>query len=205
MSRDNERHLWQEYIDSGGQDHKIVRRMFLDYSRYFEANLLINWFKDNNIPLDFTVLDYGCGVGDYGISFLRHDAKQVVFFDYPRAVKFVKYRLSNEGFDVPQAIIADADEWKIDDFQKFDMIIFGEVLEHLDNPAAVIAECNRAAVKYIMTSSYPYRTDDPDDPYWNNHDHDDDARIQQPECRKILEDNYNYVKFDGELRLWTRR
>lgn len=190
--------IWQSYVEQGGEPHSIVRHMFTNYNRYHEANLIGRWFVENKIKLDFPILDYGCGVGDYGIQLIRNGATDVSFYDFPRATNFVNYRLEEEGL---KGNIIDADHKKVllEDYQ---LIIFGEVLEHIDNPYQVLIEASQA--KYIFTSSYPYRSDDPDDPYWSNHDHGDKARILMPKCRELLENNYTYEKFDGELRLWIR-
>lgn len=205
MVGENREEIWHDYLEDGGIDHKVVKHMWLDYSRYHEAKLIEAELYKQDIPLgDIKALDYGCGVGDYGLHLLRAGIMQVDFFDFPRALKLVDYRLQRErGLrHIGDAELIDPDEGQKPKFKDYDLVIFGEVLEHLDNPYQILKECLAVKVKYIFTSSYPYRTDDPDDPYWNNHDHDDRARLMMPECRLLLEENYNYTKFDGELRLW---
>lgn len=199
MSEDRQK-IWDDYIAEGGQNHKTVRHMFVDYSRYHEAQLIAQYFIDNNIKLNFPILDYGCGVGDYGIYLLRQGAADVDFYDYPRSSKLVDYRLETENLGNGTAINADTEAIDLDDY---DFIIFGEVLEHLSNPYQILKQASTA--QYIFTSSYPYRSDDINDPYWDNHDHDIKAFKQMPKCRMLLEDNYTYIKFDGELRLWVRK
>lgn len=190
--------IWDEYVKSGGQNHSIVRHMFTHYNRYHEAELIAKWFVENNIKMDFSVLDYGCGVGDYGIYLLRQGVNDVSFYDYPRSTKFVDYRLKREKL---KGTTINADTTKLN-LANYDLVIFGEVLEHLDDPYLTLIETD---AKYIFTSSYPYRSDDPEDPYWSNHDHGDKARLLMPKCREYLESNYNYEKFEGELRLWARK
>jgi hypothetical protein len=51
------------------------------------------------------------------------------------------------------------------DSTKINIAIFGEVLEHLDNPLEVITNFVNNKTKYIFTSSYPFRNDDPNDDY----------------------------------------
>lgn len=193
--------IWIDYIKQGGLDHRIVRHMFVNYNRYAEVKYIVNWFYEKKIPIDFPVLDYGCGVADYGIYLLRQGVKNVDMYDFPRATEFVDYRLKLEGLG-GKAINADTTKLNL---KKYDMIIFGEVLEHIEEPFNLLLEVVNNQTKYIFTSSYPYRSDDPDDPYWSNDDHDDAARLEMPECRKILEKFYDYTKFEGELRLWVRK
>lgn len=199
--------IWDNYVADGGQPHKTVRHMFVDYSRYYEADLVRNAMSQEGEDLTkLKVLDYGCGAGDYGMEFARRGAK-VDFYDYPRATQFVAYRLGLEHLDNGTPVSADHTPFKKfhETLGNYDLIIFGEVLEHLHNPLAILKACNLLKVKYIFTSSYPYRSSDPDDPYWHNHDHDDAARLLQPECREVLENNYTYQKYSGELRLWIRK
>lgn len=204
---ENRQQIWDNYLADGGEYNKTVRHMFVDYSRYYEADLVRNTLSQEGVDLKkLKVLDYGCGVGDYGIELVRRGVK-VDFYDFPRSTQFVTYRLGLEGLTTGRAISADHKPFKTfhETLGRYDLIIFGEVLEHLHNPLAILKICNHLKVKYIFTSSYPYRSSDPDDPYWHNHDHDDAARVMQPECQKVLEDNYEYRKFSGELRLWTRK
>lgn len=195
--------IWDDYVKAGGEPHRIVRHMFVDYSRYYEAKLIRKWFFEAGVALkDITVLDYGCGVGDYGILLLREGAKEVMFYDFPRSTNFVNYRLQNEKLKNGFAISGDDITLVA---YPYDLIIFGEVLEHLLNPYELLADVVENNVKYIFTSSYPYRSDDANDPYWDNPDHSKSAFDQMPLCRALLENNYDYIKFDGELRLWHKK
>jgi 2-polyprenyl-3-methyl-5-hydroxy-6-metoxy-1,4-benzoquinol methylase len=198
---ENKQQIWDEYLSQGGEDHPNVRHMFLDYSRYYEARLIKEWFDGQGGLGGLRILDYGCGVGDYGLYFLRNGATKVDMYDFPRASNLVQFRLDKENLEGGRALNADKARLRLD---LYDVVIFGEVLEHLPDPAALLAKLVKFGTKYIFTSSYPYRSDDPTETYWQNHDHDQNARLQMPECRKILEDNYKYEKFDGELRLWHK-
>lgn len=205
---ENRKQIWADYLAQGGMDHKVVKHMFLAYERYHEASLIRNNLLGELAQL--RILDYGCGVGDYGILLLREGTKQVDFYDFPRALKLVEYRLSlptSWGSDstTQDSLLINPDIGQKPNFLDYDLIIFGEVLEHLENPKHILKNVALANVNYIFTSSYPYRSEDPDDPYWSNHDHGDEARLQIPDCKKILESNYSFVKFDGELRLWRRK
>ncbi len=198
--------IWDDYIKDGGEDNRTVKHMFVDYSRYYESDCILATLYHTGIePKDLHVLDYGCGVGDYGIEFSRRGAN-ASFYDFPRSTRLVAYRLARENL-YGNPISADHVDFK--KFHKnlgeYDLIIFGEVLEHLHNPLAILKLCNFYKVKYLFTSSYPYRSMDASDSYWHNHDHDDAARLMQPDCIKVLEDNYEFTEFTGRLRLWRRK
>lgn len=198
---ENRSKIWDDYIKQGGYFHNIIKHSFTEYNRYHEAELIdMELLKQHQDTSKMKILDFGCGVGDYGIYLLRAGAKLVHFYDYPRAVKFVEYRLKREK--LTSGHIVDADKEPL--LWNYDLVIFGEVLEHLDNPYETLEYCVSNDTKYVFTSSYPYRSEDPDDPYWSNHDHDDKARLQIPDCKRLLENNYNFVKFGGELRLWRK-
>lgn len=200
---EDRKQIWDDYIAQGGMHHRIVKHMFTEYQRYHEAGLIEKALALQHIDLkNLKILDYGCGVGDYGIYLLRAGAKQADFYDFPRSTQLVSYRLETEGLTNWKVIDADKDEHP--NFLDYDLIIFGEVLEHLEDPRMILTMCVGCQVDYVFTSSYPYRSEDPEDPYWSNHDHDDKARLQIPHCKRLLEDNYTYTKFDGELRLWSR-
>lgn len=191
--KEDRQQIWKDYLKQGGQSHSNVKHMFLGYSRYHEAELIYSQFGH----MDFKVLDYGCGTGDYGI-YLAREGADVDFWDFPRATKLVEYRLKREGL---KGKALSADDNPHPDFKDYDLVIFGEVLEHLDNPYEILQQ---ADVPFIFTSSYPYRSDAPDDPYWSNPNHSKKAFYEMPLCRSLLEDRYSYIKFDGELRLWYK-
>jgi 2-polyprenyl-3-methyl-5-hydroxy-6-metoxy-1,4-benzoquinol methylase len=192
--------IWDSYT---GLQHENVQRMFLAYTRYYEAELIANWLRVNEPEFkELAVLDYGCGVGDYGVYLIRQGVKCADFYDFPRAVNFVAHRLEQEK--LTNGTIVDADTSSLH-MGKYDLVIFGEVLEHLDDPLSVIKSATDAAAKYIFTSSYPYRSDDAGESYWQHHDHSDKARLMQPACRALLEALYEENRFTGGLKLWRRK
>lgn len=192
--------IWEAYK---GYPHKIVRRMFVDYSRYFEAKLINESLEGLNVDVSsLIILDFGCGAGDYGMFFARKGVAHVDCWDFPRSSDFVDYRIKREKLKNIEAINADENELS---YGFYDLIIYGEVLEHLSNPIAELANGIDAGASFIYTSSYPYRSDDKDDPYWSNDDHHEEARVMQAPCRELLESNYNDFRLDGEARLWVRK
>lgn len=187
---------------------EYLRRQILEYNRYYEADKLLeavqhDWGKDFS---HFSAVDYGCGVGDYGITFARAGAFPV-FIDFPVECEFVKFRIEQEdkqlGF-LTLPVTEHGEIYKVPE-GACNLVIFGEILEHLDEPAKVLREYANAKTNYIFTSSYPYRSDDPNDSYWKKGGHSSKAREQMPACREILEKEYKKIaNFGGELNLYKR-
>lgn len=195
--------IWNEYK---GAKPIYIAHAWLHYTRYFEANAILNTLKEfGEIINKLRVVDYGCGVGDYGITFIREGAF-VKFFDKREELDFVEYRLELESKNTPDLrLIKEVNEETPFIDGDGDIVIFGEVLEHLSDAFEVLNIYVESKTKYIFTSSYPYRSSDPDDPYWHRRGHNPELCFLQPKCRKILEDNYTFTKYEGEMRLWKRK
>jgi hypothetical protein len=166
-----------------------VMRTMLDYNRYHEAGCIIKYFNENNISFNLNVLDFGCCVGDYGISLARLGAN-VTFYDFDDAIDFPVFRCAKENlkcnsFKVP------TDYNKL--FDNINLAIFGEVLEHIDDPLELLKICYGKQVKYIWTSFYPYVPDNTG--YFNHHGHSNLASIQKIECQEFLKENYVKTAF----------
>lgn len=190
MNEDRQK-IWKEYT---GPKPDTIRHNFCDYDRYFEAGLIANELKQRGVNFEnLLVRDFGCCAGDYGMYFARLGAF-VDFEDIDEdALNFVKYRLKLEGLK-----------------QRFNhrehhLSIYGEVLEHCDDAYQLLEEDVKEDVPYIFTSSYPYRSDDPEDSYWKGRGHSQQARIDQPKCRALLEENYIKINFGGQRNLWIKK
>lgn len=176
-----------------------IKHPFLSYDRYHEANIVSNALYNMRMPQDqLHILDFGCGVGDYGITFSRKGS-YVRYYDLGEYPDFVKYRLELEFLDRFEIYTAPTDLTKL--INGNDLVIFGEVLEHLTNPLEVLGLCLSLRVPYIFTSSYPCRGEDK--VYFSRRGHTLEAFDQQEGCARLLVRNYNPVRFDGEARLWT--
>ena len=69
----------------------IILRTMLRYNRYFECEKIIDFFATHKVDVStLKVLDFGCGVGDYGITMARHGAN-VFFCDFAPLTDFVKF------------------------------------------------------------------------------------------------------------------
>ena len=84
---------------------------------------------DHSKPLK--ILEFGCGVGDY-CAYLKGKGHDVVGYDYsPESIKQCKKRYPKGNFAVK-------DIREFMEFQKWDVIIAFEVIEHLKNPDPVL-------------------------------------------------------------------
>jgi hypothetical protein len=190
--------LWNEYQ---GAKPSYLEWPWLKYTRYIKAEHILQTLRELNEDITkLIVLDYGCGVGDYGFVFGRAGAS-VIFLDLPIYLDFIKYRASKE--QIKADYLGVNEDPTLD---KQDLVIFGEVLEHLNNPLETLKKFINKGIKYIYTSSYPYRSDDPNEAYWKHHkgNHTEAIKMQKP-CRELLEANYEFMRYDGEARLWIKR
>ena len=194
MNEDRQK-LWDEYT---GVKPAYIAWPWLKYTRYGKAEFILHSLQ--KLGEDITkikVLDYGSGVGDYGFVFGRAGA-DVTFFDKQEQLDFSKYRVEKEPIQA-HFLQFPEDNPIID----VDLVIFGEVLEHIENPLQTVTDYFNKKIKYLYTSSYPYRSDNPNDDYWKHHgDECLPVVVMQKPCRELLENNYTYEKYDGNARLW---
>jgi len=193
MNEDRQK-IWDNYR---GITNGSLERMFLYYNRYYEAGLIFDALKRNDTSMkNFKVLDYGCGVADYGIYFARLGADVTVHDIDHAAVMFAESRFALENLEVKRGISRDKD---------YNLVIFGEVLDHLFSPLQALEEMVDSRISFIFTSSYPYRSDDKNDVHWQHDHHPETARMQQSDCRILLKRNYAREILTGEGSLWVRR
>ena len=173
-----------------------IRRMMIDYDRYYEANIVLRNLKDKMIGLK--VLDFGCSVGDYGILLAKNGAKST-FYDFKIYIDFVKYRCELDKLECEFINVEDG----LKSFE-YDLIIFGEVLDHLESPIDILMQCIWAKVKYLWTTSYPFIPDNESgDARFNKSGHLKGAKEQQKEFRRIIMENYKIIDNpEGGLYLW---
>jgi 2-polyprenyl-3-methyl-5-hydroxy-6-metoxy-1,4-benzoquinol methylase len=105
----------------------LVRRRFL-----FSVELIKKYLPKNASSLK--IADFACGTGNVGIT-LFEEGYDVTFVD--NEPKFFEYiKLKSEG-KINKFILGDCSTYKSE--EKFDVIFFGEAIEHMANPDKTIA------------------------------------------------------------------
>lgn len=179
-----------DFLKKLGKVNAIILRTMLGYDRYFEADKILSFLD----PRGLKVLDFGCGVGDYGISMARGGAN-VVFCDFKDLTDFVEFRCSMEGLQC-EVLVAPIEEEQLPSMG-FDLAIFGEVLEHIPHPLKLLKSLSR--VKYIYTSSFPYKHKSS----FQEKGHSIEAFEEQASCLKHLESNYKCNTLRGSIKMWV--
>lgn len=180
--------------------------MLTEYDRYFEAEKILEEIQNTGVNFhDIVVLDYGAGAGDYGFAFGRQGSG-VLFCDTEDFVlDFLRFRWARDGEKFRAAFLS-PDSLKTQSTTPFQVAIFGEVLEHVEDPRGILEYAHARGARYIFTSSYPFRRQEATDDYWKESGHKEEARLAQPACREFLETNYKKMaNFGGQLNLWRRR
>jgi len=193
MERESRKPLCREL----GVSPSIVRTM-VDYTRYPQAEdvaeLLLGAGED---IASLCVLDFSCLVADYAMFFARSTARAAVYDD-DEAVTFAAFRFARanlpiEIFTIPkpgEALMAGRD-----------LVIFGEVLEHLEDPLGPIRDCIGQGVRYIFTSCYPFGGEE----YYGLSGHLKSAQELQSECIRLFIAHYDVLTSRDKSVLWKRR
>lgn len=148
-----------------------VMRLLLDYNRYSEIQSIAGNYQK--------VLDYGCGAGDYGVAFAKNGS-QVTFYDLPDMIACARERCRRLALGATYALVPDE---PLD--ETYDLVVFSEVLEHLENPLGTLQKTKAGA---MFLTAYPYVPDD--SPYFQKGGHTRQAHEQAASCRKYLETHY---------------
>jgi 2-polyprenyl-3-methyl-5-hydroxy-6-metoxy-1,4-benzoquinol methylase len=175
-----------------------IFRTLCDYNRYTESFSVFNYLFSEKI--EFTglkVLDFGCLVSDYGY-FFGMLGSVITFCDFQEYIDFADFRLGKANINRVK-VLAPAD---IDSLIKGqDLTIFGEVLEHLEDPYSVLKCCIVNRVKCVFTSCYPYGNES----YFSLSGHTKSAKEQSQICINLMRDNYKEIDMGKLARLWVAK
>ncbi|MBK8190002.1 MAG: methyltransferase [Vampirovibrionales bacterium] len=133
-------------------------RMQLAYSRFPVAAKLAQYFNGRFRPAvrsRLKVLDYGCGVGDYGLS-LAVFGYRITLCDIEGGnLDFARWRFEQRG--LTHDVIAVSEDNLYPDLGAQDIILAGEVLEHVRQPLTVLERCYESlpAGGLLWLSGYP--------------------------------------------------
>lgn len=174
-----------------------VLRTMLDYTRYPQArDIHALLLKCGESIEEMSVIDYGCLVADYAIYFARLGAASAVY-DTEEAVDFVAFRFARENLQLERNILPANGRTLM---SGRDLVIFGEVLEHIEDPLEPIRDCIAAGVRYLFTSCYPFG----DDEYFSLSGHLKSAQDLQPDCIRLLSQNFDAIPSSDKSILWKR-
>jgi len=179
----------------------IIMRTMLRYTRYNKSNKIIEFFGDK--LRNMKVLDFGCGVGDYGMTIARCGA-HVTFCDFEELIDFVKFRWGKENLDCdaitsPGSEINQIDpDYNILSACNFNLVVFGEVLEHINHPLRLLKTFYK--VPYIFTSSFPFKRE----VSFIEPGHNINAYQEQKQCLEFLENNCKCHTLISVLKIWEK-
>lgn len=107
----------------------------------YRENLIINFVKE--VLKKGKILDAGCGSGSLSLALAKLGFKVSAFDLSDDCVSMVRQKITEKGLDDFISVKkGDATKIAFPD-ETFDVVISGEVLEHISDDNAVIRECNR--------------------------------------------------------------
>jgi 2-polyprenyl-3-methyl-5-hydroxy-6-metoxy-1,4-benzoquinol methylase len=142
-----------------GAEKQAVSHM-LRYTRYDKSIELVYYFNQKYRKSErkqVKVLDYGCGVADYALSFGVYGYCITLSDIEGGVIEFAKWRFNkrNLKYDV---IPVNANNM-YPAFGRQDIIVAGEVLEHIRDPLRTVQAFYDALPSggYLWVSAYPYK------------------------------------------------
>ena len=115
-------------------------RLMLGYERYSFIMPYLDTIKEYlKRPFDrLNVLDYGCGVSDIGLLFMKLGAKLTLADLDDKKFNFTAWRFEKRGLRPDMIRIMDTGKYpKLED-NRYDIIIATEILEHVRNPLELL-------------------------------------------------------------------
>jgi SAM-dependent methyltransferase len=133
-------------------------RLQLAYTRFPVACKLLQYFNSlyrKSKRSSIRVLDYGCGVGDYGLAFAVHGYPVTLLDIEGGNLDFARWRF--EQRQLPHHVIAATESNLYPNLGQQDIILSGEVLEHVREPLTVLKNSHAALNKggFLWYSGYP--------------------------------------------------
>lgn len=171
------------------QDARLLytARMQLAYNRFPVSWKLMKHLNAGYPPVKrpgIKVLDYGCGVGDYGLSFAVHGYFVTLCDIAGGNLEFARWRFAKRNFNFDTIPVGTDDLYP--DLGRHHVILAGEVLEHVRNPLLVLQNMHAALPKggLLWYSGYP------DFQREVGGDHLIEAAEQREECLAFVQKNF---------------
>jgi len=142
-----------------GAERQAVSHM-LRYTRYDKSIELVYYFNQKyrkNERKQIKVLDYGCGVADYALSFGVYGYHVTLSDIEGGVVEFAKWRFDKRNLKYDFIPVNENNMYPA--FGQQDIIVAGEVLEHIRDPLRTVRAFHNALPSngYLWVSAYPYR------------------------------------------------
>ena len=157
LNLSDDKKLLNRYI--GGAERQAVSHM-LRYTRYDKSIEIVYYFNKkyrNNDRKQIKVLDYGCGVADYALSFGIYGYHITLSDIEGGVVEFAKWRFEKRNLKYNFIPVNISNMYP--EFGEHDIIVAGEVLEHIRDPLRTVQAFRNALPSggYLWVSAYPYR------------------------------------------------
>jgi SAM-dependent methyltransferase len=107
----------------------------------FDNEILLTWYPQRVIrrsPAACSVLELGLGHGYASVSFSRYFARQIVLEGSSAVIANFRGRFPDCQADIREILFEE-----FDTNERFDVIVMGFILEHVDDPQAIIARYRR--------------------------------------------------------------
>ena len=153
----DDKELMNRYVK--GAERQAISHM-LRYTRYDKSMELVCYFNQKyrkNERKQVKVLDYGCGVADYGLSFGVYGYHITLSDIEGGAVEFAKWRCKKRNLKYDFIPVNENNMYP--EFGQQDIIVAGEVLEHIREPLRTVRAFYNALPSggHLWVSDYPYR------------------------------------------------
>jgi 2-polyprenyl-3-methyl-5-hydroxy-6-metoxy-1,4-benzoquinol methylase len=153
----DDKELMNRYVQ--GAERQAISHM-LRYTRYDKSMELVYYFNQkykNNDRKQIKVLDYGCGVADYALSFGVYGYHITLSDIEGGAIEFAKWRCKKRNLEYGFIPVNASNMYP--EFGQQDIIVAGEVLEHIREPLRTVRAFYNALPSggYLWVSDYPYR------------------------------------------------
>jgi 2-polyprenyl-3-methyl-5-hydroxy-6-metoxy-1,4-benzoquinol methylase len=102
----------------------------------YDNNIILNWYPKRIVELTpgaSSILEFGLGHGITAQIFSKHYAKHIVLEGSPAVIDNYRKKWPNSKTQIVETYFED---YKVND--KFDVIVAGFVLEHVENPSIIL-------------------------------------------------------------------